>query len=136
MDQAKKNEEEEQANKKNKSKAAKTAEMFTLRQKPQTSKCEICDIDVIDKEKISMSACPHKYCASCLHQYIIYKISSFQSVECPCDGCNLKLDETSKLYSELPLLVREKYKKYKQYAETIKNPDLKICPNEKCEGFL
>jgi hypothetical protein len=39
MDQAKKNEEEEQALKKNKSKAAKTAEMFTLKQKPQTSKC-------------------------------------------------------------------------------------------------
>lgn len=39
MDQAKKNEEEEQAVKKNKSKAAKTAEMFTLKQKPQTSKC-------------------------------------------------------------------------------------------------
>jgi hypothetical protein len=41
------------------------------------SKCEICALDVPDLEKSSMSGCDHKYCDSCLQQYVIYKISKF-----------------------------------------------------------
>jgi len=29
---------------------------------------------------LGMSQCEHKYCGSCLHQYVIYKINAFESV--------------------------------------------------------
>lgn len=83
-----------------------------------------------------MSDCPHKYCASCLHQYIIFKISKFESVECPHEGCNKVLDEKSKCYAELPLDARKKYRKLKLYTESLKDPNVKLCPNEDCEGIL
>ena len=84
----------------------------------------------------SMAKCNHQFCASCLHQYVIYKIGVFESVECPNEECREVLDENTRLYSELPLDARKKYKKLKEYTESLKNPNRKLCPNEKCDGYL
>ncbi len=77
-------------------------------------------------------SCEHFYCSSCLHQYVIYKIKAFETVECPKEGCHQTLDENSKIYPELPLDVRIKCKKLLQYDMVKEHPNRKMCPEEKC----
>ena len=85
---------------------------------------------------VSLATCGHRYCSSCLHQYIIYKIGVFENVECPNEECHEILDEKSQIYSELPLDTRKKYKKIRIYQELLKNPNRRHCPKENCDGYL
>ena len=43
-----------------------------------------------NEEKISLG-CEHFFCNSCLQSYTVYKISSFEEVVCPEEGCKIIL---------------------------------------------
>jgi hypothetical protein len=80
--------------------------------------------------------CDHTYCTSCLHQYVIYKVGVFESIECPNEECREGLDEQGEMFLELPLDIRQKYKKLQQYNMIMKSGNKRMCPNEDCDGIL
>lgn len=82
--------------------------------------------------------CEHRnsFCESCLHHYVIYKVRNFEEVLCPHDGCPVALDTTTNFFRALPSDIQRNYKKILQFQMVSKNPDAKLCPQEKCEGVI
>lgn len=85
-----------------------------------------------------MCDCEHKFnfCESCLHHYVIYKVKNFEEVMCPRDGCPASLDMNTNFFKGLPADIQKNYKKVHQFYLTSKDPDLRLCPKENCEGIM
>jgi hypothetical protein len=103
--------------------------------------CEICEGEISRAEngkEVFMCNCEHKrnFCESCLHHYVIYKVRTFEEVHCPHDGCSAKLEPSSDFFKALPLDIQKNYKKIYQFFMISKDPNLKICPKEDCEGII
>ena len=89
------------------------------------------------KEFTRIAKCEHTFCDSCLQHYVIYKVGMFEEVVCPAEDCNEVMDTQSEFYSRnLPKDVCKKYEKVHAFYLTMKNPNLRLCPNEKCENGI
>ena len=76
------------------------------------------------------------FCESCLHHYAIYKINNFEEVCCPHEGCPKTLDMNTKFFKNLPVNVQKNYRKIYQFQLISKDPNVKLCPKENCEGIM
>ena len=70
--------------------------------------CEICELSVPAKSLLSIGSCEHKYCNSCLHQYILYKINTFKLLNAL---THIVIKRCYKLQQSTPLGIRKKFKK-------------------------
>lgn len=46
------------------------------------------------------------------------------------------MDLEGPFFKALPLDIQKKYKKIHQFQMIAKDPNLKLCPKEKCEGMI
>lgn len=85
-----------------------------------------------------MCECDHKFnfCESCLHHYVIYKVNNFEEVHCPHEGCPATIDIATTFFNNLPADIQRKYKKIHQFYQVSNDPDLRLCPQDKCEGTI
>lgn len=61
----------------------------------------------------------------------------FEEVVCPDENCDLVLDTESDFYkNNLPKDICKKYEKVHAFYLTAKNPNLRMCPDEKCENGI
>ena len=99
--------------------------------------CKICECEYKLNEKANVGNCTHGFCDSCLQHFCIFKIGMFEEVTCPSENCDEKLDVNSAFFKSLPEDVQHKYKKVHAFYVASKNPNSRLCPNEKCdEGIL
>ena len=60
-----------------------------------------------------------------------------ERVLCPDDLCDKQMNESAEFFKSLPTKTRNQYKKNKTFFAIENDPNLKMCPNEKCnEGFV
>ena len=57
----------------------------------------------------SFGNCVHKFCISCFHFYVIYKIYRREKVYCPFSQCNEVLDPSKHISKTIPLPARQIY---------------------------
>lgn len=62
-----------------------------------------------------------------------YKIARFEEVFCPAEGCNEVLDISDDFYKTLNIALKEKYNKIHNFYAVSQNPNIRLCPNDKCE---
>lgn len=96
-------------------------------------KCLICQQDFAESVKFP---CHHRYCKSCMYEYLKLRIieSKVSSMPCPNTSCPylLKIKEIELLTS--PELF-SKYQIFARNLELSQNPNLRFCPKADCQGY-
>lgn len=98
----------------------------------EVSNCTICLIEIERSQKqLTLCDCEHntEFCESCLHHYVIYKVSRYEEVFCPHDGCQVLIDVDGDFYRQLPAQIQKNYKKIHQFYVTANDPTKKLCPS-------
>ena len=88
------------------------------------------------KEMQSIGNCGHFFCEQCLLSYIKYKIERFEHAICPEEDCEEVIDTKESLLKKMPLNQRKKLVKIQNFYKSLKNPSIRMCPRENCEGIL
>ena len=100
--------------------------------------CNICAESKPSSEFIMLDICNHKFCSSCLKQYIDTKISSSDKIYCP-DCINEftmeKFIVAVYCRDSIDSPILEKYKRYKYNREVSKNPNARWCPKADCNTY-
>ena len=81
-------------------------------------------------------ACIHTFCEECIKEYILNEIKQYRVVTCPHDSCSEILEHTSPNIKRLPIDLREKYYKISILHTVNQNPNLRLCPRERCDGYI
>ena len=53
---------------------------------------------------------------------------------CPAEDCERPMLLTGDFFVGLPKETKDKAKKVMAFYQTLKDPNLRLCPNEKCES--
>ena len=67
---------------------------------------------------------------------MIYKVTNFEEVYCPRDGCEATLDTEGEFFHQLPIDIQLKYPKVHRFHLTTKDPTIKLCPRDNCDGLI
>jgi len=103
-----------------------------------TQLCTICFSDYPMDQIYTLDSCSHKYCITCLADWITSKITDAQvkSIVCPDPRCH-----TEVLHSEVYQIVKEKsvldkYEKFTLQRALESIPDLRWCPRPGCGNAM
>ena len=96
--------------------------------------CGICECNYSIKDKTKLADCDHSFCDSCLNHYAIYKVGRFEEVLCPAEDCERPMLFTTEFFAGLPKDTKDKARKVMAFYATLKNSNLRLCPNDKCES--
>ena len=77
--------------------------------------------------------CNHIFCLQCLLLYTQYKIQRFEDARCPQDDCEQPADTQRPFFQALAPKEKQQHAKIRNFYNTLQNPSLRLCPNEKCE---
>ena len=105
------------------------------------NKCILCD-DVLtskDTARCNELNCGHTCCGTCWFEYLRHQIEESKVGKINCFGikCGKILDENFiiAIISEDTNLLA-KYRKFKEKARIIEDPDKKFCPSPNCDGYI
>ena len=102
--------------------------------------CEVCYGEITDNDRIlNILPCGHLFCSSCWTNYLKSLIleSKVDNIKCMNYQCKKNIPEEFILnhISEHKDLI-EKFHKFKNRKEILKDQNKKVCPNPDCESFL
>jgi len=66
----------------------------------------------------------------------MYKINVMEEVTCPDENCTEVIDTRGVIFRRLPQVYHERFERNARWMMTVKNPNLRLCPTENCEGVL
>ena len=76
----------------------------------------------------SIGKCSHLFCEECLLSYIDFKISRFENVVCPEQGCEEAIYKNEGLFEKISSDKKNKLKKIQSFYKSLKNQSMKMCP--------
>lgn len=112
-----------------------------------TITCKICFDDVPLSDIYIMDICEHKFCLTCLYQYLSSKINSFETDTIKCPSCNRQMEQ-SEIKQILELLENDSiesrtegglFDKFLEFSlkKTLSQmKGLIWCPNPKCDNAM
>ena len=95
--------------------------------------CAICEVNYRKDEIESFGCCQHFFCFHCLHLYLKFKIQRFADVQCPQGDCDEPIGKDKIFFEVLSPQEKKQFTKINNFYKTLKNPLLRLCPDEKCE---
>lgn len=104
--------------------------------KINVNSCQICFLEINERENKFNLQCQHQFCKECMIEYLKEEIrnSRVTEIRCPSKNCQEKFTEI-----EIKGLVDDeffyKYKKFLQRAKIKDDNTLTVCPITDCEGY-
>ena len=79
----------------------------------------------------------HHFCIPCVKEYVEHQISESKVERIMCPGKDCTAEFTDKMIADLvDQSYFEKYQRFKQRAELLKNGNIRWCPTPNCEGRM
>ena len=101
--------------------------------------CLICEEPLtLEELNNNFIECFHGFCNDCYYNYFKEKINNneVENIQCPNKDCNETLYNDfieQKLENDIPLL--EKYIKFRERKQLMRNPNIQLCPYPDCESY-
>lgn len=100
--------------------------------------CTICFLDCPMDQIYTLDSCSHKYCTSCLADWITSKVTEGEvnTIVCPDTHCHIEIS-----YSEIHQIVNDKgildkYEKFTLQKALERIPDMRWCPRPGCGNAM